>query len=99
MSAKQQQTNEKPMAKFEQKHTPGPWSLEALRGDMPNGPWWVHANRVHIAENVGTYNALLIAAAPDMLAALKAIDPSWYEDDDVTNNQIRAAIAKAEGRS
>ena len=42
-------------------------------------------------------NARLIAAAPDLLAALKAavacrIDGNWYE-------QSKAAIAKAEGKA
>lgn len=55
----------------------------------------------------GLANALLIAAAPDMLAALKALllpdgEPGigewWGLPEDEQHERIRAAIAKAEGR-
>lgn len=56
-------------------------------------------------------NARLIAAAPEMLAELKALDAFWSEDgsspeepywaDDMVARWrgLRAAIAKAEGRA
>lgn len=47
-------------------------------------------------------NTRLIAAAPDLLAALKALLPEGWGDDDTMDHipgvkQARAAIAKAEG--
>lgn len=95
----------------ESKHTPGPWQCSA----RPSGPWWhigagnqsvctVHAcSKKHAPVYAAMFkaNADLIAAAPDLLAALSALlleyqhihpndpnDPVWL---------ARAAIAKAEG--
>ena len=44
-------------------------------------------------------NAALIAAAPDLLAALKAAEPHLYMATDGIRQAVRAAIAKAEGAS
>lgn len=88
-------------------HTPGPWVVgEGLRGydfgivkkiemaeigiaDIPEG--------VHVGE--AEANARLIAAAPDMLAALK---DALRLMDTMANTQaakvLTSAIAKAEGR-
>jgi hypothetical protein len=49
-------------------------------------------------------DAALIVAAPDLLAALKALLPDGWGDDDTMDHipgvkQARAAIAKAEGAS
>lgn len=45
-------------------------------------------------------DANLIAAAPDMLDALKLVRRLWAKDDDFQESRvIDAAIAKAEGRS
>ena len=95
-------------------HTPGPWRV---RKDEP-GKWLLKQEG-----NGGLYlfdlrecpgiaatdaNARLIAAAPDLLAALRALitewdrpreipaDPDWC---DAIVGQARAAIAKAEGTS
>lgn len=92
------------------KHTPGPWTFEKVTkptryfevhipGDHPiavgrsGGPDDVHA--------CDEANARLVAAAPEMLEALKAVDgyfepnpkgvPAWLK-------QVRAAIAKADGK-
>lgn len=95
-------------------HTPGPWNLwtgqtgafevyvgEPLRGDVivQRHDW------NHKAEE-SKANAHLIAAAPDLLAALKAMRHPDYgtpEDPSELTHQARsiadAAIAKAEGRS
>lgn len=89
----------------EAKHTPGPWAREGLRV-------YVH-NRGTIAEcplpqSGGVFevssNARLIAAAPDMLAALKEMVD---EADGISRehgwplasrlDRARAAIAKATG--
>jgi len=97
------------------KHTPGPWSAE--RGAY--GDWFINAadGSVWIAKTVPMrdlmtklaifeteHDARLIAAAPDMLAALQAMSTSFHDvehmgglDDHKTiaANMARAAIAKA----
>jgi len=92
-------------------HTPGPWSLEvdAVISD---------ATEAHICTVLGgegtrfiddednqecLANARLIAAAPDLLDALKEVQ-DWANDGfrvalrDDQKAKIAAAIAKAEGR-
>lgn len=83
------------------KHTAGPWTL---RGQHP----WVVQCPTNIPEIVGTVcevgykpNALLIAAAPDLLAAcndalhgLRIDAPERVDEIDA----LEAAIAKAEGK-
>jgi hypothetical protein len=77
------------------KHTPGPWVVaEEAKIKHPEGTF--------IAQAQYWPDAYLIAAAPDLLAALKAArrfvvsshDPVGSELDD-----IDAAIAKAEGKA
>lgn len=90
-------------------YTPGPWKVV---GDEFCEPWktdvcterdneCVLVASVRIAPPVGETgaNADLIAAAPDLLEALKAIESclSPY-DNDYAAQKVRAAIAKAEGR-
>jgi hypothetical protein len=93
-------------------HTPGPWRLA---GRLGYG-WLVDPN-IAVAyggagsgrEGDGPSNARLIAAAPDMLLALKAMTEEWV--DYMTTNNIpgdpwakhnmrlaKLAIEKAEGR-
>lgn len=91
------------------KHTPGPWvkdrhgQLRSPQGKQV-GVWdagiaWVQRDEESEA------NARLIAAAPDLLEALKqAVDREEYgkeEGDEVPQWLLdaRAAIAKAEGRT
>jgi hypothetical protein len=94
-------------------HTPGPWRV----GDAAHtifGPKQADGSlAVTIASVAGNArvedyraNARLIAAAPDLLAALKAVSaiaehgPSVVDALGFQNvRAIRAAIAKAEGRS
>lgn len=86
------------------KHTPGPWSLKddislvvGPSADPAGDP--VATIEGHPEEAFA--NARLIAAAPDLLAALRALVE--YEDDAPPDgsrgaevyNQARAAIAKA----
>lgn len=79
-------------------HTPGPWTLGPCshgglllqRGMMQSGRF-VHPQ--HSLQIVPEADAYLIAAAPDMLEALKLI--ACGADGPMT---ARAAIAKAEGR-
>lgn len=89
-------------------HTPGPWTIEyeaddgepyddGVRIDSPEGP---------VAFNVIDCSAHLIAAAPELLAALKEIADECErrlrkgEDsgDRLTLKLCKYAIAKAEGR-
>jgi len=90
------------------KHTPGPW---VVYDDSNDGK----TNRIEIAARGKTVariyhsvpaedlpNARLIAAAPDLLEALKdtlQLLEVYCEDfEEGTRKQARAAIAKAEGR-
>lgn len=104
------------------KHTPGPWrtnaydhrEIEALAG--PEGERYVigpiavvyDIDSIRSGQAVGEANARLIVAAPDLLAACKAI--LRHDDSVLPHNavdcatapcaycQVRNAIAKAEGR-
>ena len=86
-------------------HKPGPWEA------VPGAAYW-HIRRVHdaelgITENVAAADsegdARLIAAAPDLLAALEAVASHWadhdllYEHELVLAKQAEAAIAAARG--
>ena len=81
-------------------HTPGPWYL------MPDGQDYYHIFSPNgpVVASMGVKSAgdaCLLAAAPDMLAALKAALPKIEASDDWAIgqglvNQIRAAIAKAD---
>jgi hypothetical protein len=88
------------------KHTPGPWFAE-------KGEWWqVWHNEgiAHIAkaskgvepDQTGEANARLIAAAPDLLEALKESLEREFNPFEPDNQSARykrwaAVIAKAEG--
>ena len=88
-------------------HSPGPWS-EDPEGEVA---YTVEdAEGVPICdvyrETHGEANARLIASAPELLAALKSCVPFVEHvaaqsggDGSLTLAQIRAAIAKAEGRA
>lgn len=70
----------------------------SFKGSAKRGQTW------NAPDPEGQANARLIAAAPDLLAALKAItSPTGFRDLDVggngTHGAALAAIAKAEGRS
>jgi len=91
------------------KHTPGPWK-EAM--------WGGRVAIIHDRTDDGTFNVVLacndrmptladvrlIVAAPDLLAALKALSAGLHDEIDMKANikaaevrAARAAIAKAEG--
>jgi len=87
------------------KHTPGPWKINgvALPGryqidDAANKPVAVTDARYDL--NTGyeqaDANSRLIAAAPDMLEALKLAQTIIGHPDDEGSKLIAAAIAKAE---
>lgn len=89
-------------------HTPGPWEfVQAGSGDFPT--WNVRiGDRGFIRlpatadMDVMDADARLIAAAPDLLKALRKADATLElegcREGGPTRKQIRAAIAKAEGR-
>ena len=86
-------------------HTPGPWyaNQDCIEIDGPEGPRDVTLAVVLQADNAAA-DARLIAAAPELLAALKRLLPLWEEsigwEEDYMDmaDDARAAIAKAEGR-
>lgn len=95
-------------------HTPGPWQLHG-KGDCPCGTIFDATGDCYVARAFGPAdindcdpipneaaqiaNAALIAAAPDLLAALKNalhhIDIIAPGSHDVLKHGIRAAIARA----
>ena len=91
------------------KHTPGPWTfVQGGSGDWPT--WNVRIGRGMITLPPGEdmrvmdANARLIAAAPDLLEALKKIAKiedkmvgSDWEEIEEARAIARAAVAKAEG--
>ena len=86
----------------EAKHTPGPWSSESGHIHAGEGcEFYCYFTR---HSPVGRANARLIAAAPELLAALKAAEYALSEQDHLLSigidalQAVRAAIAKAEGR-
>ncbi len=92
------------------KYTPGPWRYyHQLRGkntayvicsvDLSNcRVASIRANALGLGEGEPEGNARLIAAAPDLLAALKRVAQLSLGGDEV-EREVRAAILKAEGDS
>ena len=91
-------------------HTPGPWkitSLEFIDDSLGGGIARVYSRQTRSLEELEA-NARLIAAAPEMLEALKDQEKFWVMREaelgllSTKANEllarIRAAIAKAEGR-
>ena len=90
-------------------HTPGPWIAKG-RGIYPNyGDAQKQNERIAFADiGPASGNARLIAAAPELLTALKNLRQSilYYERGDgnaidliEADNAAEKAIAKAEGQS
>ena len=78
------------------KHTPGPWRLSGTE------VWAAHHRIVYGGgaydakdRNVKRANLLLVAAAPDLLECLQAIEESGVLKDPHLIKCTRAAIAKA----
>jgi len=89
-------------------HTPGPWravvrsnqkGIRNVAVDLPpRGAWFPSATAAFTKEDVA--NARLIAAAPDLLAACKTALRHLCDTDACHEGKlVRAAIAKAEGRT
>lgn len=97
-------------------HTPGPWRTSAARLDKDataamegrvvevSAHGWAQLAVVAVEHQKGEANARLIAAAPDLLAAAKAVFETCPVDYDInarwqaTWDALVAAIAKAEGK-
>lgn len=82
------------------KHTPGPWKpIRDLSSKMVG--IWADDGEGWVGEVETMADAKLIAAAPDLLAALEAIMATrftpWREDAVKANSVASAAIAKAKG--
>lgn len=80
------------------KHTPGPWRVKAKGSD--GLLCVVPENNLSVADCCDLQDAMLCAAAPDLLEALRtALDASLYSRDDKSwEDQAIAAIEKATGQ-
>jgi len=98
------------------KHTPGPWAVEDIKSQGTMVYRRIHVGKTALGA-ISAYklpkgrdaeaeaNARLIAAAPELLAALEIAEGfiSGFEGDELQEgvdwmlSTIRAAIAKAEG--
>lgn len=92
------------------KHTPAPWKLAGATtiSNAEQTACIAHVSTFSIEQSEADANAALIAAAPELLAALEKvlIEYHGYVDPDRTTGQFgeweeviaaRAAIAKAKG--
>jgi hypothetical protein len=85
------------------KHTPGPWIW--CSGEANEHDCYVIAEDENdvLATGLSEPDARLIAAAPDLLAALKEYIRDFGDNEDSDSQlmaaKARAAIAKAEGTS
>ena len=93
------------------KHTPGPWTIEGETLVIGRGLFVCKMSTNTMAALERRANARLIAAAPELLEALKAVQQQCFFDDDNGTigvsedvvippdlfNRICAAIAKATG--
>lgn len=93
------------------KHTPGPWRAHSnlqmkhdgfshvISSDHPSvGSWSIAMIGTHDGIEYATANAQLIAAAPDLLNACKAMLEAWEcRCESAGIVKIQEAIKKAEG--
>lgn len=89
------------------KHTEGPWTIKSSKANLAAGAPTDNEIRCGnmVIVRLGTFytqeqeaNARLIAAAPDLLEALRPLAKQDCESHDCPLQQARAAIAKAEGK-
>lgn len=78
-------------------HTPGPWKVE--KGRDRTHPYSVTGDEFDLARCVTVDDAALIAAAPDLLDALREVMSTYAATtmDAQVRDRAIAAIAKAEG--
>ena len=96
------------------RHTPGPWRIEGESGDspyiagaMPSGEPDHVCQIIETPDGEDHANAALIAAAPELLQALREVESLFFNQGDTRPYtwqerlpilaRARAAIAKAEG--
>lgn len=90
------------------KHTPGPWHVvgpDPTKRNPHVGLWLVESDQINVANHCTYADACLLAAAPDLLAALRRIayepfghpDASHREVLDAITEFARTAITKAGG--
>jgi hypothetical protein len=84
------------------KMTPGPWTAEQIGdtgGENPVDVWEINNGYTRIAEYVSDKDARLIAAAPELLEALKfLLEQAGLDRQKEAENKAYAVIAKAEGK-
>lgn len=82
------------------KHSPGRWVAEFVGhggpGDNPEEVWEVNNGHARIAEYLTEADARLVAAAPEMLDALRRLMATSPWDGTEINNAL-IVIGKAEG--
>jgi hypothetical protein len=78
-------------------HTPGPWTAEKLGYDGFRITYHEDGIKRYLCHGYDEKNASLIAAAPDLLAALKLIDSNAGESVEWIRRHTREAIRKARG--
>lgn len=87
----------------ERRHTPGPWALsERSSACVRTADQDQRIAYLETADNTFETceaNARLIAAAPDLLAAVDKVVNNWGDLHHKDLMQLRAAIAKVEVRS
>ena len=84
------------------KHTKGPWKVLPAKADRVNGGEFfpVHAGNVWIADvRYNSANALLIAAAPDLLQELQNIANADYRHWEDGHNIAEAFVLWAKIRA
>ena len=94
--------------------TPGPWSVDSNNGgggstiSAPSADRIVHTNEVakvnnskgrHVTSAEAKANAMLVAAAPGMLEALKTVVSEGWLSGNSLEMACREIIAKAEGKT
>lgn len=88
-------------------HTPGKWFIDTnlhiySEGvPVPNDCGGTTSKSIHLATAKNAADAMLMATAPELLAALQGFQKAWDENRLVTSEEsqvIRSAIAKATGK-
>lgn len=83
-----------------EQHTPGQWKIGRAASDIAiYGPLGAHVATLPdmLARGEVLANARLMAAAPDLLAALESIHANAAESAEWIRHRTSAAIAKATG--
>ena len=89
-------------------HTPGPWEARLQQADgyfIKKEGWEIRTDAYDVATWIQNgapirkeADALLLAAAPEMLEALEAVAKADERDEYIPISDVRTAIAKARGR-